>query len=329
MKDALPFPTTRSWRDIPQQVKPRAMSKEGRRRLRLRILRGVGVATILSLLGWGAWEVTSALQDGGRRAPAAANTGPIKVISLATDGVLDRAWLVRTLGLPPSATLMGIDLGELRNRILASGQARTASIVRNFPSNLAVRISERSPVARVPGPSGDRVRALLVARDGAVYEGFGYDPAMIASLPWLDGAPLVRQGNRFAPIEGMATVADLLSSAQLDTAPVYRTWETVSLARLKSDDEIDVRTRDGLKVTFSAQDDYFRQLAKLDLLLDLARASPDKALRDINLALGGQVPVAIEAAPDPAVAPAPGIGAGPARASASPSPALPYQIHLN
>ena len=324
--DAIALPAMRSWRDIPQQVRPRAMSKEGRRRLRLRLLRATAGVVVLGLLGWGAWEVASALQDDGKSAPAAASVGPIKAISLATDGVLDRGWLTRTLALPKNPNLMGIDLGNLRARVLASGQARTAAIIRDFPSTLSVRISERSPVARIQAPAGDPdVRALLVARDGVVYKGSGYDPAMIASLPWLDGVKLARQGGRFAPIEGMPAVAELLSSAQLETGPVYRTWQTVSLTRLQSDREIDVRTRDGLTVTFSAQSDYFRQLAKLDMLLDLAKASPDKTLRDINLALGGQVPVSVAAAAGPA---APSTSSGPVPSAASGQANLPYQIHL-
>jgi len=303
------------------------MSREGRRRVRLGLLRAVGGVAVLGLLAWGAWEVATALQDGGKSAPSAADTGPIRAISLATDGVLDRAWLTRTLALPRNSTLMGLDLGQLRARVLASGQARTAAIVRDFPSTLSVRISERAPVARIQAPGGDPApHALLAARDGVVYEGFGYDPAMIDSLPWLDGATLAREPGQFPVVEGMPAVAQLLSSAQLETGPVYRTWKTVSLARLESDGEIDVRTSQGLKVTFSAQDDFFRQLAKLDMLLDLAKAQPDKSLREINLALGGQVPVAVTAAPDPTGAPLPPAGSGPTP-STPPSPL--FQIHLN
>ena len=125
----------------------------------------------------------------------------------------------------------------------------------------------------------------------------GYDPAMIDSLPWLDGVTLTHGAGPFPLIEGMPAVAQLLSTAQLETGPVYRTWRTVSLAPARNPTvKSTSRPRDGLKVTFSAQDDFFRQLAKLDLLLDLAKAQPDKALREINLTLGAQVPVAVTAA---------------------------------
>ena len=76
----------------------------------------------------------------------------------------------------------------------------------------------------------------------------GFDPAMVATLPWLDGVKLARRGAGFAPIAGMKAVADLLASAKLEAEGLYRTWQVVSLARLASDGEIEVHTRDGMKV---------------------------------------------------------------------------------
>jgi cell division septal protein FtsQ len=316
VKDAINPPVARSWRDIPQNVKPRAMSREGRRRLKLRVLRAAAGAGVLGLVAWGGWEVAAALQIGPTGAASAGKMAPVRDLLLSTDGVLDRAWLARTLALPKNATLMDLDLGRLRARLLASGQARTAAIVRKFPAALAVSISERSPVARIlTGAGGTAPPVLLVARDGVAYEGAGYDPAMVASLPWLDGVTLKRRDGGYAPIEGMDTVAALLSRAQLDAEPIYRTWQTVSLGKLESDGEIGVQTRDGLKVIFGTQEDFFRQLARLDLLLDAAADKPDQVVREINLSLGGQVSVAVGPAPAP---------------QDSPTPAQPqFKFHIN
>ena len=97
---------------------------------------------------------------------------------------------------------------------------------------------------------------------------------MVDSLPWLDGVKLSRQGEGFAPIDGMATVSDLLATATLEAEPLYRTWRVVSLARLGSDDEIEVRTRGGLRVIFGTGEDFLRQLARLDIVLDTAGTDP-------------------------------------------------------
>ena len=63
------------------------------------------------------------------------------------------------------------------------------------------------------------------------------------------------------------------------------------MARLASDGEIEVRTRDGMRVVFGTREDYLRQIARLDLLVDDS-TDPTRPLREVNLALGSQVPVA-------------------------------------
>lgn len=292
------LPSSRTWRDIPQQVKPRAMSTGGRRRLMMSTLRTVGGVVVVALLGWGAWEVASALQDEPKKMSAAVQTPPIKDLALVTDGVLSKPWLVSTLSLPKSATLMDLDLLKLRERLLASGQVRTASLTRNFPATLVATISERSPVARLMAQAaGEEAKVFLVARDGVVFAGAGFDPELIGTLPWLDGVKLTRLDRGFAPIAGMETVADLLGTARFEAEHLYRAWRVVSLAQLASDGELLVTAQDGIKIRFGTNEAFFRQLGRLDLVLDMARAQPGNPQAEINLALGSQVPVALGADP--------------------------------
>jgi cell division protein FtsQ len=326
-KILVPLPHSRSWRDIPQQVKPRALSAEGRRRFTVRGLRLLcGLVTIGAAV-WGGWEVRTALQRDPQSGLGGAALPIGDQVVAVTNGVLDKAWLVRTLALPRNATLMDIDPARLQARVVASGQVATAAIVRNFPRELAVHMAERSPVARVLVQKGAAApQTFLVATDGVVYAGACYDPEMVKTLPWLDGVKLAPQGAGFAPLAGMASVAELLAQAKLEAAPLYRTWRVVSLARLAADGEIEVRTDAGLRVTFGARDNFFSQLARLDYLLDLAaRRDPPVTLRSIDLALGSQVPVT--AAAGPAAAPA-APAAGPAR-PAAPPPAPAFSFHIS
>lgn len=300
-------PNTRSWRDIPQQLKPRAMSAGGRRRVWRRSLRSVMVMLAIVLIGVVAWGVSAALQDQGPgRAARAADATPVKEIALATDGVLDRAWITRTLALPRAATLMELDLEQLHDRLLASGQVRSATVARKFPSTLAVTLAERMPVARVMAQLADgATRELLVARDGVVYDGAGYDPAIVNSLLWLDGVKLVRVRDRFQPITGMEPVADLLAKARNEAPHLYASWKVISLARLESDDELVVNSTVVEKVTFSVAVDFFRQLALLDVLVDTGQP-----LKEVDLAIGRtsdadgsyQVPVTLATPPEPGAA---------------------------
>ncbi len=294
-------PHARNWREIPQQVKPRAMSPEGRRRVAWHSLKAMAAVIVVGGLIWAGIAIAATLRGSSKSLVAAPDTTPIKEVVLITDGVLDHTWLIRTLALPKKASLMQLDLYALRERVMAGGQVRTATLTRNFPATLTVSLSEQSPVARVNAQLGDEPpRTFLVARDGTVFEGIGFDAEMIGTLPWLDGVKLVRKGANFAPIAGMETVADLLAKAKLEAEHLYRTWRVVSLARLASDGEIEVRAQDVGKVLFGTNEDFFRQLARLDLLLDTARAQTDQPLREINLAIGAQVPFAFD---DPALAP--------------------------
>jgi cell division protein FtsQ len=187
---------------------------------------------------------------------------------------------------------MGLDLDQLRAKVLADPQVASASVSRNFPDTLTVRLSERSPVVRLMAQqAGGAPRMLLVSRDGVAFEGAGFDPAMVDSLPWIEGSAVVGQGASIAPIAGMSVVSDLLASARLEAEGLYRTWQVISVGRLASDGEIEVRTKAGMRVVFGTNENFLRQIARLDLLID-STTDPTRPLTRVDLSLGAQVPVA-------------------------------------
>ena len=307
---------SRSWRDIPQQVGPRAMSWGGRRRLAAAWLGRAMVTAVAVAVGWGGWELAGALRKDSAAMPAAAKSVPVRNFVLRTnvDGVLDANWLKQALALPNGVSLLELDLQRLQARLLANGQVNSASLTLSLPDTLEVRISERSPIVRLRAQLGSGAeRTLLVARDGVVYEGTGYAADRLEELPWLAGAKLTRAGGRFEPIDGMTAVADLLAQARLNTEQLYRTWDVVSLARLRSDHEIEVRTKPGTLVVFGADGDFAVQLAKLDYQWETLTRLAVPAAR-IDLSLGREVPVAF----DPAAAKATPGGAVTVKSPAAP-----------
>ena len=277
------------------------MSSEGRRRLVWNGVRTAALVAILGGIGWGGYEIAAALRGSPKRFHGAAPSVPVNEIVLITDGVLNQAWLIETLALPKNASLMELDLYRLRSKLMAHAQVRSATLTRNFPATLAVSLSEYSPVARMMAQvNGEEPRMFFVAREGIVFDGIGFDVEMVTTLPWLDGVKLTRKNDAFVPIAGMETVADLLAKAKMEAEHLYRSWTVVSLGRLESDGEIEVRDRSVAKIFFGTNEDFFRQLARLDLLLDTARAQTDKSPREINLAIGAQVPVSFD---DPTLTP--------------------------
>jgi cell division protein FtsQ len=292
-------PAARSWRDISQPVKPRAMSREGKWRRAMAAIRVTLLAGFILAMVAGALWVGSTL-TAGSSAPAIAKAGPMKAPELRTsrDGALDNAWLARTLALPANASLMELDLEKLRARVLADGQVVTANVTRTFPDKLTVTVTERVPVARVRVDAGGAPRDLLVARDGMVFSGYGFDRGMIESLPWLAGIALVPDGTGFKPIAGISTVAQLLADAQFAAAHLYANWQSVSLARLDSDRQLTVTTKDGSTIVFGASGDYYLQLLRLDTIAERLERLPGSKV-GIDLSLGREVPVTVEPPPAP------------------------------
>jgi cell division protein FtsQ len=242
--------------------------------------------------------VVAALRENPRQIPAAAKAVPMKPPRLETmrEGVLDDAWLARTLDLPPGISLMELDLERLRERVLADQQVLSATVTRQFPDRLVVEITERMPIARVRVDLGGVQRDLLVARDGVVYFGTGYDPGMVKTLPWLDGIVMARDGAGFRPIPHMAIVARLLADAQFSAPHLYHYWQSVSLARLESDRELEVTMKSGTKARFTAKGSFFVQLANFDEIVERLARMPGYRAR-VDLTLGREVPVVVEPVP--------------------------------
>jgi hypothetical protein len=189
---------------------------------------------------------------------------------------------------------MELDLEKLRSRVLADQQVLTANITRLFPDRLIVQITERMPIARVRIDLGGVQRDLLVARDGVMFFGTGFDAGMLKTLPWLDGIVIARDGAAFRPIGHMDIVAQLLADAQFSAPHLYQYWQSVSLSRLDSDRELEVTMKSGTKALFTAKGSFFVQLANLDEVVERLSRVPGARAR-VDLTLGREVPVTIDA----------------------------------
>ncbi|MBL9201802.1 MAG: FtsQ-type POTRA domain-containing protein [Opitutaceae bacterium] len=291
--DPLNLPPARTWRDISQPVRPRTMSRGGRWRLALSVLRSVGFGAVLGGLVLGGWSVAAAIRGDSRAMPASAKAVPLRAPELVTDrdGVLDAAWLARTLALPKGVSLLELDLARLRERVLADLQVRTATLTRHFPDRLVVKITERSPIARARvALKGGEQRDVLVARDGAAFFGAGFDPAGLATLPWLSGVSFAPDALGFRAGGDIEPLARLLADAQFSAPHLYRQWHSVSLARLAADRALEVTMKNGTLVMFTAKEGYFLQLARLDYVAERLAKVPGIVAK-VDLTLGREVPV--------------------------------------
>lgn len=290
-------PGSRSWRDIRQAVNPRAMSRAGRRRRRAAAVRAGAAAAALLAAGVGGFVVHRTWKENPARIRGPVPAVPLRRVVFGTNGVLGATWVARTLALPQHPKLMTLNLVGLEHRLLASGQVQSATLRRRFRDDaLVVTLRERIPVARVMAQAGDGTpHQLLVAGDGVVYDGVGYGRPELDGLPWLDGFVLRRSPQHgFVPIAGMDRVADLLSAARALVPRLYAGWRVVSLARLTSDREILVRSRDIPEIIFDAGAGFPRQLEKLDYVVDALHSHGNPAIARVNFTVGSQVPVELQ-----------------------------------
>jgi len=315
--------STRSWRDIPQHVKPRTMGREGKKRLVLGVGNIVGVMLLVAASAWGVYELVHLWDTNPTRITSPTKGVPVRDFTVRTDGVLDKAWVQRTLDLSKSASLMELDLIKLKGRLEESGQVSKAVIERRFPDILVVTLQERTPVARIMARIGDASPVVfVVSRDGTVYSGFGYNTEMNDALPFIDGVKLVREGAGFARIEGMDVVADLLGTAQVSAPLLYRSFKVVSLARFGLDRTLMVKSAEVEVITFgSSQDSFYKQLARLDYIIaETRRQNAPGQLKSVNLSIGDkQVPISFET-PTPVNEPKRGSGLNFFRNAAHTSP---------
>ncbi len=125
------------------------------------------VVLVLGVLAGAAWVVYATALLGVRQ---------VTVEGLHT---LTRAQVTALVGVPAGTPLARVDPGAIERRVRTLPQVADASVTRQLPGTLRVRIRERTPVALLRDPAG---HLRLVDRDGLAY--LRVAPAAVAS-----GAP--------------------------------------------------------------------------------------------------------------------------------------------
>lgn len=279
-------PETQSWRGINQGVSARAMSVPGRRRLSMNIVRGTfTIVALAGVVALGVYLVQGYRRPAETLAPVV-KADPLREIIVLTDGVLSDTWAKEALNLPEGIALMAVDLDAVRATLLRTGQVKGVVVARDFPDTLVITVEERVPVIRImaaiePGT----LEPLVVSRDGVVYRPINNNPAMLNSLPWLDGVRLTRQGEGFAPLPGIDAVSDLLLAVQQEAPHLGADWRVISLEEAP---RLVVRTRAIKQIVFDALNTR-RQLAWLDHILDQESRRPEpRAIERIDLSIAAR-----------------------------------------
>ncbi|MCA3244550.1 MAG: FtsQ-type POTRA domain-containing protein, partial [Alphaproteobacteria bacterium] len=110
--------------------------------------RSVALVGLLAVGTWG-WEYRAWLNDKVTTTIAEATGATVQKIEVTGLVHTGQAELLKALGLGRGSSLVGFDAGAARQRIEALPWVRLASVERQLPATVRVRIYEHTPLARI------------------------------------------------------------------------------------------------------------------------------------------------------------------------------------
>jgi hypothetical protein len=218
-------------------------------------------------------------------------------VKYATDGVLSLNSIKRMLQIPENATLMDLELKDIRSKLERDPQIAFARVRRRFPSTLQVEITEHKPLYRLFIRAKKGIPEMwLVSGTGVIYKGKDFRNATLSALPYLNPDPgLLKKDERndYQRIPVLEKVSPLLEIARSDFPELYREWKVVSFLRPDADESdpgahILIESK-GVKEMRFAPRNYRAQLRRLKYLLLEPGFQNNKSIDSIDLSHGRSV----------------------------------------
>ena len=265
----------KSWKNLAPKSSRRPISSAAMRKKILFLSKFFLLILILSSVGVGSWFLKNRTTFASGPIDITGPGLPIARVSFVSDGVLHSEWFNNWFGPLRGRTLMDIDIERVQNDLMAEKQVAFARVSRNFPDTLKIEIREKFPVLRLclrTKAKGEQT--WLVASDGSLYLGYGYNRASLRHLPFLSVNPKLLKPladqEGYENLAGISKVAPLLSVARRDYPGIYQNWQIVSYERPDQKDpgaHISVKSKKIKKLRF-APSDFANQLRRLKYLLN-------------------------------------------------------------
>jgi cell division septal protein FtsQ len=275
MKKSKPSRNARRKSGRPTLLMVSARASEAKRERWFRTGALVLGALILTVGIWGLVEGTRLL---GRQIFSANDYFAIRHMDLHSDGKLQPDHIREYAGLERGMNLFAVDLRRIRRDLESVSIVQHVEIERRLPDTLAIRVSERVPLARL-GRDARRFH-LAVDRDGSVMGPSSRSP----SLPAITGVRTVglRPGSRLNEprVIDALTVLDLCDRTRLNQ---FLKVESIDVSR----EEVMVLTLENGEQAYLPRERIKPKLIELASVLNAARNRP---LRRIDLTVDNGVP---------------------------------------
>jgi cell division septal protein FtsQ len=266
-------------------------SKTVKRRQVFRYLRGALTGIFLvGLVGGFALWVGSQLRDDGK-AVGLVDSKPLAEIRFQSNGVLSEAWLSRQVRVKNGTRLIEVDIHGIKTKLEAVGQVASASVQRELPDTLRIRLVEHKPVLRlvIENVLGQK-ELKLVSRNGTVFSGIDQELKQLRTLPYL--GPHRYPDGSYLPLRGIEKVAQLLDICREDYPEEYALWDVVLLTHYSGEaglpgEVIELRAEEGdqtARLIFGGSLDFKMQLDRLRHIREVAQGLGDR-LQRVDLSL--------------------------------------------
>jgi cell division protein FtsQ len=218
---------------------------QGRKRLKV----VVGIAGVV---------VLAALAVGLTRSPILA----VRHVKVSGDAHTPRAAVLAVTALDRHPQMIDLSSGRLRHELMALPWVASASIQRQWPATVEIRLLERVPVAQVAGPRG---QPAIVDRDGRVLA--SGSAATAAALPAVNGAgkagpPGTFLGPGNAPRDALALL--VATQTILPPGSPYR----LQAVEIRPDGRLQAKLTPRVTVLFGSTDQLGAKLLALQTLLE-------------------------------------------------------------
>jgi cell division protein FtsQ len=226
-------------------------------------------------------DIVAQVQDLADRAANGAGFG-IAEIALAGQQEVTRADILAQAGITERSSLLFLDAARMRARLMTNPWIAEATVLKLYPSRLAIEIKERKPFALWQKDG----QVALIAADGNVLE--AAVPERFASLPQVVGQGAERVAGDFLAV--LARYPDIARGVEAAVLVAERRWNL----HLKTGVEVLLPERDTERALTTLVDlDRTKKLLSRDIVLvdlrlpdrvavrqsDAAAAARDEALK--------------------------------------------------
>lgn len=196
------------------------------------VLAGVVVVGLLGAGVWAVWFSTLLSVQG---------------VEVTGTAALQPQQVRRAAAVPLGEPLVSVDLSAVRNRIAALAAVESVDVSRQWPDQVLVEVTERTPIAVIE--IGGKVRGL--DRHGVVFQDYRRAPA---------GLPRVKTPAG-TDIEALREAAEVVSAMPADVARI------VDHVEVETVDRISLQLADGRTVVWGSADDSEQKAQVLQALL--------------------------------------------------------------